>query len=71
MSAVTMEDDDALDVSAVMVLLKLGRSAVYDGCTRGQIPHRRIGKLLRFSRAGLREWLSSPTISTSQRPARG
>ncbi len=72
MSATTTDDDDVIDVSAAMTVLKLGRNAVYDGCARGQIPHRRIGKLLRFSRSGLREWLaSSPTISASQRTARG
>jgi predicted DNA-binding transcriptional regulator AlpA len=65
-------DDDVLDVTAAMTVLKLGRNAVYDGCARGQIPHRRIGKLLRFSHAGLRAWLSSATtVSTFQRTARG
>lgn len=63
--------DDAIDVRGAMTLLKLGRNAVYDGCARGQIPHRRIGKLLRFSRSGLRAWLASPTFSASARSARG
>jgi len=65
-------DNDALDVKGAMAVLRLGRNAVYDGCARGQIPHRRIGKLLRFSRAGLRTWLaSSPTFSPSARRAHG
>jgi predicted DNA-binding transcriptional regulator AlpA len=65
-------NDDTIDVRAVMALLKLGRNAVYDGCARGDIPHRRIGKLLRFSRAGLQSWLASAApIRASDRGARG
>lgn len=53
----TDEGDDVLDVAGAMALLKLGRNAVYDACARNAIPHRRIGKLLRFSRAALLRWL--------------
>ncbi len=62
-------DYDVLDVTGAMALLKVGRNAVYAGCARGEIPHRRIGKLLRFSRAALHTWLaSSMTIPpTAQR----
>ena len=67
MTAMDSTNDDVLDVSGAMALLKLGRNAIYDGCARGEIPHRRIGKLLRFSRVGLQGWLSaSATISPSQ-----
>jgi excisionase family DNA binding protein len=67
-----IEPDDVVDVRGAMQLLNLGRNAVYQGCARNEIPHRRIGKLLRFSRAGLRSWLSSSTaISSSDRRARG
>lgn len=51
------DEDDVLDVRGAMALLKLGRGAVYDACGRGQIPHRRIGKKIRFSRAALLRWL--------------
>ena len=71
-AAITSDDDDAIDVRGAMALLKLGRNAVYDACARGDIPHRRIGKLIRFSRAGLRSWLaSSNAIGSSERRARG
>lgn len=46
-----------LTVEQAAALLQLGRNAVYDGCTRGEIPHRRIGKLIRLSRAALLRWL--------------
>ncbi len=55
-------DDDVLDVPAVMAMLKLGRNAVYDACGRHEIPHRRIGKLLRFSRRAILEWLADPAL---------
>lgn len=51
--------DDVLDVHGAMALLKIGRDAVYSGCARQTIPHRRIGKHLRFSRAALLRWLDS------------
>jgi excisionase family DNA binding protein len=61
---------DVLDVPGAMELLKLGKNAVYEGCARGQIPHRRIGKLLRFSRSALLRWLD-PTNGLSGVPDRG
>ena len=54
-----VDSQDVLDVAGAMKLLQLGRNAVYDGCARGTIPHRRIGKLIRFSREGLLRWLAS------------
>jgi len=56
---VTEPDDDVLDVPGVMTLLHMGRNAVYDACNRNIIPHRRIGKLLRFSRRAILAWLSA------------
>ena len=51
--------DDVLDVRGAMLLLKLGRNAIYDACGRKQIPHRRIGRHIRFSRAALLRWLGA------------
>ncbi len=51
--------DDVLDVRGAMALLKLGRDAIYSGCARQIIPHRRIGRHIRFSRAALMRWLDS------------
>jgi excisionase family DNA binding protein len=39
--------------------LQLGRNAVYDAIGRGEIPHRRIGRAIRLSRAALVRWLGS------------
>jgi excisionase family DNA binding protein len=52
-------DDDVLDVRGAMALLKIGRDAIYSGVARLEIPHRRIGRHIRFSRAALMRWLDS------------
>lgn len=52
-------DGDVLDVAGAMAVLRVGRDAVYAGCARREIPHRRVGKVLRFSRAALMRWLDS------------
>jgi predicted DNA-binding transcriptional regulator AlpA len=62
---VTPADDDVLDVAGVMALMHMGRNAVYDACAKHQIPHRRIGKLLRFSRRAILEWLGESAFRTS------
>ena len=50
-------DDDLLDVSAASKLLRVGRNTVYELVGRNQIPHRRLGKQIRFSRAAIMRWL--------------
>lgn len=51
-------NDECLTVEQVAELLKLGRNTVYDAANRGQIPHRRIGRRLLFSRTAVLEWLA-------------
>jgi excisionase family DNA binding protein len=52
-------DDDVLDVSAASKLLRVGRNTVYELVGRNQIPHRRLGKQIRFSRAAIMRWFDS------------
>jgi excisionase family DNA binding protein len=56
-------DDDAtndiIDVRAVARLLSVGRNTVYALVARDAIPHRRLGKQIRFHRAAIVRWLSS------------
>ena len=61
--------DDVLDVPAAAELLKVGRDAIYAMCARQQIPHRKIGRVLRFSRAALIRWLDSSGSVESCGPA--
>ena len=43
-----------------------GRNAVYDAIGRGDVPHRRIGKTIRLSRAALVRWLGSWSSQDAQ-----
>jgi excisionase family DNA binding protein len=52
-------DRDVLDVPQVASLLGVGRNTIYTLVAKNQIPHRRLGKAIRFSRAAVMSWLSS------------
>jgi excisionase family DNA binding protein len=51
--------DDVLDVPHVASLLRVGRSTIYALVAKNQIPHRRLGRAIRFSRASVMSWLST------------
>jgi excisionase family DNA binding protein len=51
--------DDVLDVAGATQLLRIGRNMVYELVARNAIPHRRLGKQIRFSRAAIMRWLDS------------
>lgn len=53
-----MTDPDVLTVAEAMALLRIGRDAIYAECARDRIPHRRIGRAIRFSRLALMRWLA-------------
>jgi excisionase family DNA binding protein len=50
---------DVIDVPAVARLLAVGRNTVYAMVARNAIPHRRLGKQIRFNRAAVMRWLAS------------
>jgi len=50
-------DDDVLDVEGATRLLRIGRNTIYELVGRNEIPHRRLGKQIRFSRAAIMRWL--------------
>jgi excisionase family DNA binding protein len=59
-AAVQLESGhDVLDVPQVASLLAVGRNTIYALVAKNQIPHRRLGKAIRFSRAAVMSWLSS------------
>ena len=58
-SHVVSSDDDVIDVKAVVKLLHVGRNKLYEMVARNQIPHRRFGRCIRFSRAAIMRWLDS------------
>jgi len=51
--------DDVLDVDGATRLLRIGRNTVYGLVARNAIPHRRVGKQIRFNRAAVMQWLAS------------
>lgn len=51
--------NDVLDVPQVAGLLHVGRNTIYTLVAKNAIPHRRLGKAIRFSRAAVMSWLSS------------
>jgi excisionase family DNA binding protein len=55
----TLTPCDVLTVEEVATLLKIGRNAVYEAVARNQLPHRRIGKQIRFSRDAIMRWFDS------------
>ncbi len=56
-----------LKVRDVQEILGLSRSQVYELVARGEIPHYRIGKAIRFDPQDLKDWLESKKIEKSRR----
>ncbi len=56
---INVDDRDVLDVPQVAQLLGVGRNTIYALVAKNQIPHRRVGKAIRFSRAAVMSWLAS------------
>ena len=55
---------DVLTADEVAELLRVNVKTVYDAAGRGEIPHRRLGRRLLFSRSTVLAWLScSPSTS--------
>ncbi len=52
-------NDNVLDVEQAARLLRVGRNTIYELVGRNEIPHRRLGKQIRFSRDALMSWLGS------------
>jgi DNA binding domain, excisionase family len=49
---------DVIAAAEVAALLGVCRRAVYDAAGRGEIPHRRLGRRVLFSRSAVLDWLS-------------
>jgi len=59
-------DDDVLDVTEAARLMRVGRNTVYELVGRNQIPHRRLGKQIRFSRAAIMRWLDPWSLQSAK-----
>lgn len=56
---VANDNDAVLVVDDIARLLRVGRNTVYALVARNQIPHRRLGKAIRFSRNAVMSWLAT------------
>jgi len=59
-------DPEVMDADDVAAFLGLDRKTVYDYAGRGEIPHRRLGKRLLFSRSAIVRWLGECKAASHQ-----
>jgi len=53
------EENPIMRATEVRQLLKIGRNTLYEWCEQGIIPHKRIGRVILFSRKRIQEWLEN------------
>ncbi len=59
MKAGKVKDNPIMRADEVCRLLKIGRNTLYEWCRLGIIPHKRVGRILLFSRKQIYEWLEN------------
>ena len=60
-----VRDRDIMTATEVGRFLGLSRNAVYEAAGRREIPHRRVGRRLIFSRAAIVAWLGAQEVRAS------
>lgn len=50
-------EQEVLTVAEVARLLAVSTWKVYDLCNRNTMPHRRVGRVIRFSKDAIMQWL--------------
>jgi len=60
------ERSDTMTADEVAEFLGVNRKTVYEYANRGEIPHRRVGKRLLFSRGALVAWLAGGNPAGAQ-----
>jgi excisionase family DNA binding protein len=56
-------DDEILTLDETAAFLKVTKRMLYDQVQRRAIPHLRVGKLIRFSKVGLLDWMKEQAES--------
>jgi len=51
------KDNWAMRAPEVRAMLRIGRNTLYRWCELDMIPHKRVGRVILFSRERIREWL--------------
>lgn len=60
-------DAEVMDADELATFLGVDRNTVYDYAGRGEIPHRRLGKRLLFSRSAIVSWLGSCKAASARK----
>jgi len=53
------EENLVMRADEVRQLLGIGRNTLYNWCELGMIPHKRVGRVILFSRERIKEWLDN------------
>ncbi|MBA7610846.1 hypothetical protein ES703_18060 [subsurface metagenome] len=53
------EENLVMRADEVRQLLGIGRNTLYNWCELGIIPHKRVGRVILFSRKRIQEWLDN------------
>lgn len=59
MKASKVKESPIMRADEVCRLLKIGRNTLYEWCRLGIIPHKRVGRILLFSRKQIYAWLEN------------
>ncbi len=59
MKASKVKESPIMRADEVCRLLKIGRNTLYEWCRLGIIPHKRVGRILLFSRKQIYDWLEN------------
>ena len=60
---------EVLTAREAAALLRLGRDSLYAAANRGEIPHRRVGRRMLFSRLALLAWLRGSSVEPANNQA--
>ena len=53
------EENLVMRADEVRQMLGIGRNTLYNWCELGIIPHKRVGRVILFSRKRIQEWLDN------------
>lgn len=66
-TVVTLPSMEVMTADEAAEFLRVERNTVYDYANRGQIPHKRLGRRLLFSRSALVIWLGTCKITSRRK----
>lgn len=53
------EGNPIMRVAELQNMLGIGKNTIYDLCTQNIIPHKRVGRIILFSRIKITEWIEN------------